>query len=112
MDKRFKRLAASAGLVGALAIGAITMIPSEASAAVPCGATVSREDVPFTRGAFKITYWTIRNCHSYSVRRKFNVTGGSDKLIKCQTIPARSTKSGMTVPHGFFEVVTEVLLPC
>src|SRR5438128_1437781 len=58
MKKRFMRLAASVGLVVALAIGTILMFPSEASAS-PCG--LSYQTVSSPGGTFKVVYYTIRN---------------------------------------------------
>jgi hypothetical protein len=87
VKKRLMRLAASVGFVVAVAIGAIVMTPSEASAAtVPCGYTKTGEGNLYVT---KIVYFTIRNCHNYPVWRKFDIAGGPDS--RCWYFPAGYT---------------------
>lgn len=68
MSIRIKRLIASAGAVVALAAGTTMMNVSTASAAsaAPCG-------LSYSGPVFGQYHYTIRNCHSYAVKRKLDL---------------------------------------
>lgn len=98
MKMRFKRLAISAAAVGALASGFVAVSAAPAMAA-PCGLSYTIGDVP--GGPLKIVYYTIRNCHSYSVDRKMDyaLPGAARALrqLRCrwhQSSPAWNVAGG------------------
>ncbi|WP_026423300.1 hypothetical protein [Actinokineospora inagensis] len=95
-----KRLAASAATIALLTSGMAVLGASEAAAAAPCGLSYSVGDVP--GGPLKIVYYTIRNCHSYTVKRKLDIAGTTDG--PCHTIGAGDTISATRIIAGWAAV--------
>ncbi|GGS54075.1 hypothetical protein [Actinokineospora fastidiosa] len=91
-----KRLAVSVATVGTLVSGVAILGASEAMAA-PCGLSYTIGDVP--GGPLKIVYYKIRNCHSYTVKRKLDLAGTTDGV--CHTIGAGRTVSSTRIIAGW-----------
>ncbi|MER7130944.1 hypothetical protein [Streptosporangium saharense] len=96
MKTLFKRLAISAAMVGVLTSGMAVLGTAEAAAA-PCGLSYTTGDVP--GGPLKIVYYTIVNCHSYTVKRKLDVAGSTDG--PCLTIPGGRAVSQTRIIAGW-----------
>jgi hypothetical protein len=93
----FKRLAVSMTTVGVLTSGMVVVAASKAMAATPCGLSYTTGDVP--GGPLKIVYYSIRNCHNYTVKRKLDLAGTTDD--PCLTIGAGETVSKTRVIAGW-----------
>jgi hypothetical protein len=93
----FKRLAISTATVGVLTSGMVMAGTSEAMAATPCGLSYTTGDVP--GGPLKIVYYSIRNCHNYTVKRKLDLAGTTDG--PCLTIHAGQTDSRTRIIAGW-----------
>ena len=96
MKALFQRLAVSTATVGVLTSGMLMAGTAEAMAA-PCGLSYTTGDVP--GGPLKIVYYSIRNCHGYTVKRKLEVAGTTDG--PCLTIGAGKTASRTRVIAGW-----------
>jgi hypothetical protein len=83
-----KKIAATLGTTIAL-IGGLALIPSTAGATHPCGLSTAIVTQGLTY--IKIEFW-IRNCHSYTVRRKVDIANANDSA--CYTIGAGNTAHG------------------
>ncbi len=95
MSGRLKKLTAAAGVAVAL-VGAITIAAPAASAAEtpsiaadPCG--LSGEMRPYPSPGWNWYYYRIRNCHSYDVRRRVDVSNTVSDDGRCHFIPAGGT---------------------
>ncbi|MFI6507043.1 hypothetical protein ACIBCT_05510 [Streptosporangium sp. NPDC050855] len=94
-------MTASASAEAAVTPAARTAVALQAKvSAVPCGLTHSTGDLP--GGPLKIVYYTIRNCHSYTVQRKLEIAGTTDG--SCHTIPGGRTVSSSRVIAGWASV--------
>ncbi len=82
--------AASLSTAGAVGIAAVT----PAAATARCGLSGSYNGDRY--------YYTIRNCHGYTVKRKVEVDNGYDG--DCETIPAHSSVRGFVFLGIFGEV--------
>lgn len=97
MKTLFKRLAISTATVGVLTSGMVVVGTSEALAATRCGLSYTTGDlplpvrVPIFSDPLKIVYYSIRNCHNYTVKRKLDLAGTTDD--ECLTIKAGQTES-------------------
>jgi len=96
MRTSFKRVALSASAVAALTCGMVAIGSAEAMAA-PCGLSYTTGDVP--GGPLKIVYYSIRNCHGYTVQRKLDIAGTTDG--PCLTIGAGETVSKTRIIAGW-----------
>jgi len=95
----FKRLAISLAAVPVLTLGIAVASTSEAMAA-PCGLDYRVGDLP--GGPLKIVYYSVRNCHGYSVRRKLDLAGTTDD--ECLTIGAGQTVNRTRIIAGWADV--------
>ncbi|MEU4829589.1 hypothetical protein [Streptosporangium sp. NPDC023615] len=94
-------MTASASAEAAVTPAAGTAVALQAKvAAAPCGLSHSTGDVP--GGPLKIVYYTIRNCHSYTVQRKLDIAGTTDG--PCHTIGGGGTVSSTRVIAGWASV--------
>jgi hypothetical protein len=75
----------------------MAVAPQTKMSAAPCGLSYTTGDVP--GGPLKIVYYTIRNCHSYTVKRKLDIAGTTDG--PCLTIHAGGTVSNTRVIAGW-----------
>ncbi|MFF4189770.1 hypothetical protein [Nonomuraea sp. NPDC001831] len=90
----------AASFAAAALAGSLTMTASasaEAAVTAPCGLSYTTGDVP--GGPLKIVYYTIRNCHAYTVKRKLDIAGTTDE--PCLTIPGGGTVSRTRVIAGW-----------
>lgn len=102
MKQTLKRLAISATATSALATGLVAAGVASApeASAVPCGLTYHVGDVPL--GPLKVVYYDIRNCHSYTVKRKLDLAGTTDGY--CHKIRAGKTVRGTRIISGWAAV--------
>jgi hypothetical protein len=73
---------------------------SQAMAAPPCGLSYQVGEVPL--GPLKTVYYTIRNCHSFAVKRKLDLAGTTDE--PCLMIRAGKSESKTRVIAGWAAV--------
>lgn len=99
MKALFKRLAISTATVGVLTSGMVVAGASAAMAA-PCGLDYQVADAPY--GPLKIVYYSIRNCHNRTVKRKLDLAGTTDE--DCLTIRAGQTVQRTRLAAGWAEV--------
>jgi hypothetical protein len=109
MSIRTKRLISSTGVVAAFAAGTLGMTTSTASAA-SAASTVSatsaaRCGLSYSGPVFGQYHYTIRNCHSYPVKRKLDlrrlVVGYPDG--PCHYIRAHSSISdSISIPDSVY----------
>jgi len=93
---RIKRLLATGGALAALATGTAVAVAPTPAMAYDCGLTVIAyyDYPPWKRGDY-----AIRNCHSYTVRRKIDVALETDG--PCHTIAGGATIHGSFWMHTF-----------
>ncbi len=99
MKTLFKRVAISAATAGLLASG-LAVAAAPAASAAPCGLDYQVADAPY--GPLKIVYYSIRNCHGYTVQRKLDLAGTTDD--ECLTIHPGQTVNRTRIIAGWAEV--------
>lgn len=95
MSGRLKKLAAAAGAALVMA-GGVTLAAPAASAAegpsiaaYPCG--LSGEMRSYPSPGWNWYYYRIRNCHSYDVNRRVDVSNTVSDDGRCHFVPAGGT---------------------